>query len=321
VRRRPGRSLSSFGAAPAAAPQAATRERKDSGANDVSNSGEHPLTVLYGSQAGTCEAFAQEIESNAARYGFKARIATLDSATEYVPKDQPVIVICPSYEGKPADNAKKFVTWLEANASNPKLLEGVRYAVFAVGNSDWVDSFHRVPKLIDSLFEKMGAERHLPTGYVDVKYDIMGPWDDWADQLWSTLRKNFGQTGQVTSNALQAEITAPTFASHLGGKEIGYGTVKVNKSLGGKEVGLEKKHIEVELPLGSGYQSGDYLVVLPTNSIDTVRRLLKRFDVSPDDSILVTGTNKAFLSPDTAISVFDLLMVCGFVTHLHFQLS
>jgi cytochrome P450/NADPH-cytochrome P450 reductase len=49
-------------------------------------------------------------------------------------------------------------------------------------------------------------------------------------------------------------------------------------------------------------------VVLPTNNIHLVRRILKRFKVSPDDSITITGTQKVFLSPDTPISVFDLLM-------------
>ncbi|KAF2730502.1 cytochrome P450 [Polyplosphaeria fusca] len=310
VRRRPGRSVSTTGAAaPTPSPTTALQggqERRDSGVNGFHE--QRPVTVLYGSQSGTCKAYAQDIESNAPRYGFKATVDTLDSATENIPKDQPVIIICPSYEGRPADNAKKFVTWLQANADSPKVLDGVNYTVFGVGNSDWVDSFHRVPKLIDELFEKMGAHRRMPTGYVDVKYDIMGPWEEFADNLWKVLREETGQDVEVASNLLQAEITAPTFASHLGGKDIGYGIVKENRSLGGKQVGLEKKHIEIELPLGSGYQSGDYLVVLPTNPLNTVRRLLKRFGISPDDSILVTGTNKAYLSPDTSISVFDLMM-------------
>lgn len=53
---------------------------------------------------------------------------------------------------------------------------------------------------------------------------------------------------------------------------------------------------------------GDYLVVLPINNIHLVRRTLRHFAVSPDDSIIITGTHKAFLSPDVPISVFDLLM-------------
>lgn len=53
---------------------------------------------------------------------------------------------------------------------------------------------------------------------------------------------------------------------------------------------------------------GDYLVVLPLNNLETTRRVVRRFELQPDDDIVVSGTNKFFLSPDTPISVFDLLM-------------
>lgn len=50
------------------------------------------------------------------------------------------------------------------------------------------------------------------------------------------------------------------------------------------------------------------MAVLPMNSIFNVRRILKHFNISPDDEVTVTGTNKTFLSPDSPLSVFDLLM-------------
>lgn len=49
-------------------------------------------------------------------------------------------------------------------------------------------------------------------------------------------------------------------------------------------------------------------MVLPLNSIVVVRRIIRRFGLSPDDSITVTGTHKTFLSTNVPISVFDLLM-------------
>lgn len=256
VRRRPGRELGNLGGIPSTpqqskplATESATTGQKPQ-LHDVK-----PITILYGSQAGTCKTYAEEIESSASRYGFKATVQTLDSATEHVPEGQPVIIIAPSYEGKPADNAKKFCSWLELNASS-KLLEGVNYSVVGVGNSDWASTFHKVPKRIDELFEKMGAKRFTNTGFVDVKYDVMGPWEEWLEKMWQDLRQESGTTTDVVGGELSTEITPPKFATHLGGPDIGYGTVKVNKDLGGKEVGLSKKHIEIELPLGASYRSG-----------------------------------------------------------------
>lgn len=291
---------------------AITKEANDNGSDKAKKANlptrdTKPITVLYGSNAGTCKSYAEDLETNASRFGFKANVASLDSATEHIPKDQPIVIIEPSYEGKPADNAKKFTAWLESNA-NSKLLEGVQYAVFGVGNSDWTHTYHRVPKLTDGLFEKMGAKRFTGTGLVNVKGDIMGPWERWSEQMWSDLRKSSGTTTEVLGGQLQAEVTPPKFATYLGGKGIGHGVVKVNKSLGGGEVGLTKKHMEIELPPGTSYRSGDYMVILPMNSICNVRRVMKRFDLSPDDNVAITGTSKTFIATEAPTSIFDLLM-------------
>lgn len=290
------------GAAPSQTPASSGAEAKDGDARDAK-----PITVLYGSNAGTCKSYAEDLESNAARYGFKANVSSLDSATENIPKDHPVIIIEPSYEGKPADNAKKFTAWLESSAETKKL-EGVQYAVFGVGNSDWTHTYHRVPKLTDELFGKMGATRFMETGFANVKEDLMGSWESWSEQMWAKLRETSGTTVEVLNGALKAQITPPKFATYLGGKDIAYGLVQVNKDLGGSEVGLAKKHMEIVLPPNTSYRSGDYMVVLPLNNTLTAKRVLKRFDLAPDDTIAITGTNKTFLSTDAPIAVYELLM-------------
>lgn len=62
------------------------------------------LYVLYGSNTGTSESFAQRIASEAPAYGFRATLGTLDSATERVPTDGPVIIVTASFEGKHASS-------------------------------------------------------------------------------------------------------------------------------------------------------------------------------------------------------------------------
>lgn len=63
-------------------------------------SGKTPLYVLYGSNSGTCESFAQRIASDAPAHGFRPSIGTLDSAAEKIPSRGPVIIITASFEGK-----------------------------------------------------------------------------------------------------------------------------------------------------------------------------------------------------------------------------
>jgi cytochrome P450/NADPH-cytochrome P450 reductase len=92
-----------------------------------------PMTILYGSNAGTCEALAQTLARVASGHGYQATVEPLDSAVDKIPKDQPVVLISSSYEGQPPDNAAHFVQWLE-NLKEEKTLEGVKFAVFGCGN-------------------------------------------------------------------------------------------------------------------------------------------------------------------------------------------
>jgi cytochrome P450 / NADPH-cytochrome P450 reductase len=71
-----------------------------------------PLTILYGSNTGTCQTFATKLAGQAGHYGYSATVQTLDDCVGTVPSN-PVIVITASYEGQPPDNAARFIAWLE----------------------------------------------------------------------------------------------------------------------------------------------------------------------------------------------------------------
>ena len=62
--------------------------------------GGQPLYVLYGSNFGTSEGFAQMIAADSLAYGFRPSLETLDSAAERVPTDGPVVIITASFEGQ-----------------------------------------------------------------------------------------------------------------------------------------------------------------------------------------------------------------------------
>ena len=218
------------------------------------------LRIVYGSNSGTCKALAEDLQTTANnRAGYNATVETMDHSTEHLPTDgTPVIFIAPSYEGMPPDNAKKFVSWLEMNAANGKeSLKGLKYSVFGVGNSEWVRTFHRVPKLVDELGSKLGGSRICPPGFVDVKGDINGPWEDWTAQLWPALSEITGTERKPEEERLKVTTAKPEHVSKLAGEEISHGFVKKNEVLvAADEVGPPKKHMEVELPEGMSYRTG-----------------------------------------------------------------
>lgn len=91
----------------------------------------------------------------------------------------------------------------------------------------------------------------------------------------------------------------------LAGSEMSYGVVRENREIADTSVGPAKRHMEVELPKGTTYQTGDYLVILPLNPPSLVQRVSHRFGVHDDDLIQIQGTKKAYLLSDTPQTVYE----------------
>ncbi|KAK0618291.1 cytochrome P450 [Bombardia bombarda] len=315
ARRRPGKDhLFTFtgGAAPASKP--AETENNAAEAGNGSHFNLKPLSIFYGGNTGTCKSFGEDIESAAGNFGLSVplKVQNLDEGVENLPKDHPLVIVTASYEGLPPDNARGFVAWLEARAVDPKnssMLAGVTYSVLGVGNKDWAATYNRIPKLVDSLLEKLGATRLFPAGFVDVSQDIVGPFEDWKAGLFPKLRETVGATAVVTADVMKVDITHPETPSKLAGEPVSEGLVLDNKVIAKRGVGPEKRQINVLLPPGVEYRSGDYLVVQPYNPRDSIIRVMNRFGLHPDDLVTVSGTTKGHLKADNGgpISVYELI--------------
>ena len=96
-------------------------------------SGESML-IVHGSNTGTCQAFAQRFASDATAHGFVPEVKKMNAIVDKLPEEYPVIIITSSYEGQPPDNAAHFVEWLQ---SSEEKLDGVRFAVFGCGHSEF----------------------------------------------------------------------------------------------------------------------------------------------------------------------------------------
>ncbi|KXT16759.1 hypothetical protein AC579_5468 [Pseudocercospora musae] len=254
VKRRPGKSL--YTGIPGgmqehheanARPLATSQARPDEGGK--------PLAIFFGGNSGTCEGFAQELQTSAASQGINATVASLDSATEHLPTDRPVAIITSSYEGLPADNAKKFVSWLEGLKHDSQSFKGVKYSLFGVGNSDWASTFHRIPNLINELMEKNGGERMVEHGLNNVKGDLVGPWGEWLEKFLKAL---LGGADEVKQPELKVSIAPNPATKTLGGSDMQYGTIIANRQLAGTDVGPAKRHLDVKLPEGAVHRVASF---------------------------------------------------------------
>jgi cytochrome P450/NADPH-cytochrome P450 reductase len=260
-----------------------------------------PMSILYGSNAGTCEALAQTLARVASGRGFHAEVNPLDSAVDKIPKDHPVVLISSSYEGQPPDNAAHFVEWLQ-NLEGGKL-KGVKYAVYGCGNHDWVSTFHRIPKLIDSGFETNGASRIAEIGLADVAAgDIFNEFDKWQDeQLWPAL----GGGNDSEESGIEIEIDTDSRRSTLR-QDVREAVVVSNRVLTA-EGEPQKRCIVLKLPTGMSYKAGDYLAVLPMNDPKNVRRVLKWANLPWDAMITIKAGANTTLPTGHPISAMDVL--------------
>ncbi|KAH6988168.1 cytochrome P450 [Ilyonectria sp. MPI-CAGE-AT-0026] len=276
----------------------------------ASTSGENmkKLAIYYGSNAGTCEFMAQRLASDATAQGFKATVDSLDAAREALPTDGPVVIITASYEGQPPHNAAHFVDWIGNLKGTP--FKDVSYAVYGCGHGDWVKTYQRVPTLVDSTLEELGAHRVCPLGSTNAKdRDMFTDFETWEDEtLWPALAKQFG--GRTTDDkdvetGLSVSFSTPRALTLR--QDVKEAAVVEARTLEPGETTVGKRHIALALPSDMVYSAGDYLAVLPHNPKESVARVMRRFHLAWDCHVTIAASSPTTLPTDTSIPVTDVL--------------
>ncbi|VUC25953.1 unnamed protein product [Clonostachys rosea] len=277
------------------------------GQNGNGDAAAKPISIFYGSNSGTCEALGRQLASVASANGFHAStLDTLDEARSRLSADHPVVVITASYEGEPPDNARSFVSWLKSLSGTE--LAGVPFAVFGVGNAEWVQTFHRIPKLVDERLGSLGGERIIHMGLTDVsERDPALDFEAWQDSiLWPALKAKYSvfQTGDSTTTP-NLVVDVSTQRHSILRQDVQEAVLTATKDLAVPK--HEKMHVEIALPEGMSYQPGDYLTVLPMNPRETVSRVLRRFKLPHDALLTIQGEKNMPLPTGVPVSALDIL--------------
>eukprot|EP01040_Poterioochromonas_malhamensis_P009680 gene9680-10510_t len=176
------------------------------------------LRIIFGSQSGTAEAFANELEFDAQEANISTelidalRFNANDLTTLKQEKDNKQIVnafIVACYgEGEPTDNAKKFFESLNAiPAVEKNKFHGMNYGVFGLGNSQcFRDRYNVVGKGLDRTLESFGGSRVVPLGLGDASSEAVGEnsmgdcWIAWKQNLLNSVQ-NFTSSETSSSSA------------------------------------------------------------------------------------------------------------------------
>ncbi|WP_069161706.1 bifunctional cytochrome P450/NADPH--P450 reductase [Nocardia altamirensis] len=252
------------------------------------------LTVLYGSNLGTCAGIARDLAAEGAERGFTTTVAALDDAIDILPgNDGAVVIVAASYNGKPTDDAAKFYPWLEQ--LEPGALHRIRYAVLGVGDRNWAATYQHVPSTIDQWLTTAGATALTERGAADASGDFAGAVDDWTGRLWAALLDRFGvptadedRSGAEPTQLYTVEEVGASVTDQLTGRH-GLTAMEVLDSRElvdmAHPLGRSKHFLRLRLPEGVTYRTGDHLAVLPHNPSELVDRVGQRFALDLDRTV------------------------------------
>ncbi|XP_072547350.1 S-adenosyl-L-methionine-dependent tRNA 4-demethylwyosine synthase TYW1 isoform X2 [Salminus brasiliensis] len=136
------------------------------------------VRIFYGSQTATAKGFARELAEDVCAAGFQSEVIDMK---DYDPDDRLsdectskmicVFLVATYTDGKPTENAEWFCKWLEEASTDFRYgktyLKGMRYAVFGLGNSEYVGHYNTVGKNVDKWLWALSASRILSRGEGD----------------------------------------------------------------------------------------------------------------------------------------------------------
>ena len=297
-----------------------------------------PVTFLFGTQTGTAQDYANQLANQAKSFGFKdVTLCEMDkwkvlqdkkfvSEDKTSRTDKEIVVICTAtYNGQPPDSAENFDKFIDAASKeegHEKLLHGLSFAVFGLGNKNWRTYQHFPIKVSDTL-EELGAERFFVSGEGDADKDMDAVFNEWCAHFWSHTLDVYGIAASESKSVVPSAATAaPTQQSVVNIKFIqpsnkeawetanknrngeNNAVLKVNRELQKENSPRSTRHIEIDISAltavgdkGQLYNAGDHLEVFPENSKDCVEAVALSFGWVLDSVFEIDQESLSNVSP------------------------
>jgi NADPH-ferrihemoprotein reductase len=199
-----------------------------------------------------------------------------------------------------ADNAKKFVRWLQKEAEDDAL-ETMHYAVFGLGSTQY-EQYNTIGKLVDSRCVALGGTRLVPLCLGDEAGSMADDFNKFKKTLLRTLSQHF-ELAPATASKKQATFRmqlqmhksadaaqkAPKMqsTSMLEGSSHRVLSMHVTETRelvkDARSAGRSCVHVELSIAgTGASYETGDHVAVFPENDGKRVEQVAHRLGAELD---------------------------------------
>lgn len=258
------------------------------------------LTVLCASSLGTARELAEQIHGGAVAAGFEATLADLDDMVDALPTSGLLVVVAATYNGRAPDSGRRFEAMLDAGAASGYRADGLRLALLGCGNSQWA-TYQAFPRRVFDFFTEAGAVPLLPRGEADGNADFDQAAERWLAQLWQTLQADGASAGGIGVDVQVRSVDAMRADTLPAGTQpftVLSNTELVNDPAGLWDFSVEAprtstRAMQLKLPPGVTYRTGDHIAVWPRNEARLVADLCERLDLDPDAMVTLSAPHGA----------------------------
>ncbi|KAK7850984.1 nadph-dependent diflavin oxidoreductase 1 [Quercus suber] len=150
------------------------------------------LVILYATQTGNALDAAERVAREAERRGCPVILLSIDEydVSSLPHEDTIIFVVSTTGQGDTPDSMKVFWKFLLQRNLSKHWLEGVRYAVFGLGDSGY-QKYNFVSKKLDKRLSDLGAMAIVEKGLGDDQHPsgYEAALDPWMSSLWSMLNQ------------------------------------------------------------------------------------------------------------------------------------
>jgi sulfite reductase alpha subunit-like flavoprotein len=185
------------------------------------------VAIYFGSQSGTAECFAEEIQEEAQNHGITAEVFDLRSFTpdSFATKKITILVVATYGDGEPTENAMDFGTWMRQPLAEACPLKGQRFSVMGLGDMNYT-KFNQMGIDTDLNLERLGSKRFYVRGVGDDSQDIAEDFKKWKEGgFWKALKEavaeieSEGGFVEMAKAAVEAEASKLPLYLYVGNGE------------------------------------------------------------------------------------------------------